>query len=221
MQQMHDPPPPPSMFANIPDGLESVVLRCLNKDRAQRFQTMAEVATALKDYLGSGALEDLARLVKVTQQEVLRKEQILNSATAVFAGKSTLVMAPSAMSSKTVIHFVPPASAAPPPPFPTAAAGSGPRLDLLLADGDLRIYPLTESQTSIGRTPDSGVVLNDQIGVSRYHATIRRTPDGFVLVDMNTKNGSYVNGTRVLEPTTLADLDEVQIGGARLRFHEQ
>jgi pSer/pThr/pTyr-binding forkhead associated (FHA) protein len=116
----------------------------------------------------------------------------------------------------------PPAYETPPAHAPSLpAAGAGPRLELFLPDGGTQMYPLIDGETRIGRAPDSDIALHDQDGVSRYHAMIRRSPEGFTLVDMNTRNGSYVNGIRVLEPTPLADLDEVQIGGARFRFHAQ
>jgi serine/threonine-protein kinase len=222
MHHVNDPPPPPSSFANIPDGLESAILRCLEKDREQRYQTMAEVAAALKPWVAGGTPADLAGLIRVTQQEVQRKEQRLNAATMVFAEEPGPVPAASVVGSAPGFIPAPPAYETPPAHAPSLpAAGAGPRLELFLPDGGTQMYPLIDGETRIGRAPDSDIALHDQDGVSRYHAMIRRSPEGFTLVDMNTRNGSYVNGIRVLEPTPLADLDEVQIGGARFRFHAQ
>ncbi|PJF47083.1 MAG: FHA domain-containing protein [Chloroflexi bacterium] len=47
--------------------------------------------------------------------------------------------------------------------------------------------------------------------VSRRHAKIERTPQGFVLTDLNSKNGTFLNGKEVKEPKLLQDGDEIQI----------
>jgi tRNA A-37 threonylcarbamoyl transferase component Bud32 len=51
----NDPPPPRSIRPEIPPGLEAVILRCLNKDREQRYATIAALRTALLPF-ASGAL---------------------------------------------------------------------------------------------------------------------------------------------------------------------
>ncbi|MGH3716905.1 MAG: ATP-binding cassette domain-containing protein, partial [Micromonosporaceae bacterium] len=56
-------------------------------------------------------------------------------------------------------------------------------------------YRATE-RTRIGRAPDNDIVLDD-LQVSRYHAELRVTPHGLQLVDLGTRNGSFVNGQRV------------------------
>ncbi|MEN3608279.1 FHA domain-containing protein [Plantactinospora sp. ZYX-F-223] len=51
-------------------------------------------------------------------------------------------------------------------------------------------------RTRIGRAPDNDIVLDDLL-VSRYHAELLRTPAGLNLVDLGTRNGTFVNGRRV------------------------
>jgi ABC transport system ATP-binding/permease protein len=51
-------------------------------------------------------------------------------------------------------------------------------------------------RTLIGRTPDNTIVLNDLL-VSRHHAKILNTGDGLQLVDLDSRNGTFVNGRRV------------------------
>ena len=53
--------------------------------------------------------------------------------------------------------------------------------------------------------------------VSSFHARIDRTPDGFVLVDLKSRNGSYVNGHRI-ETALLKTGDEVRLGAAQARL---
>src|SRR5215469_5715041 len=47
----------------------------------------------------------------------------------------------------------------------------------------------------IGRAADNEVVVSD-LGVSRYHAELRRSARGYEIVDLNSHNGTYVNGQR-------------------------
>ncbi|HEY5940652.1 MAG TPA: FHA domain-containing protein [Gemmatimonadales bacterium] len=69
---------------------------------------------------------------------------------------------------------------------------------------------------TIGREPSSNVPVHSE-EVSRSHAYILRTPQGFLLVD-SSLHGTYVNGDRVQAQRILADGDLVQIGAESFRF---
>jgi pSer/pThr/pTyr-binding forkhead associated (FHA) protein len=77
-------------------------------------------------------------------------------------------------------------------------------------------YLLDAEVTRAGRHPDSDIFLDD-ITVSRRHAEIIRRSDGYVLRDVGSLNGTYVNRDRV-EETILANGDELQIGKFKLVF---
>lgn len=65
----------------------------------------------------------------------------------------------------------------------------------------------------IGRTPDNDLVLADDLAVSRRHAEVRRSPAGtYEIIDLNSHNGTYVNGKRVSR-AVLSGQDIVSIGG--------
>ena len=66
----------------------------------------------------------------------------------------------------------------------------------------------------LGRAPSCDIVIPDR-QVSRRHARILETPEGYLLEDLSSKNGTYLNGQRVMEPTALHDGDEVQIALAQ------
>jgi hypothetical protein len=68
----------------------------------------------------------------------------------------------------------------------------------------------------LGRLPECAVVLNDP-NVSRRHAEIRRRGPDVVVVDLNSTNGTRVNGVRVKEQL-LNDGDEVEVGTSTIRF---
>jgi len=72
---------------------------------------------------------------------------------------------------------------------------------------------------SAGRHEQSDLLLDD-VSVSRHHALFTRTASGRItLRDLNSLNGTYVNGKRV-EETTLHSGDEVQIGKYKLVYWE-
>jgi hypothetical protein len=75
----------------------------------------------------------------------------------------------------------------------------------------------TESErTTIGRSPDCGIFLDD-VTVSRRHAVLVRRDGGFYIEDQGSLNGTYLNRRRI-ESARLEDGDEVQIGKYRLTF---
>lgn len=77
-------------------------------------------------------------------------------------------------------------------------------------------FALTDSIVSIGRSPESNLVLADP-NVSRNHAEIRPMGDRYTVVDLGSTNGSRVNGVRV-DSQVLQDGDELTFGNTRMRF---
>lgn len=77
-------------------------------------------------------------------------------------------------------------------------------------------FLLDQSTTSAGRHPESDIFLDD-VTVSRRHAEFRREGGEFVVVDVGSLNGTYVNREPV-DTAVLANGDEVQIGKFRLVF---
>lgn len=63
----------------------------------------------------------------------------------------------------------------------------------------------------IGREVGLADLLLPERQVSRRHARIERRPDGFFLSDLDSKNGTFLNGREVKEPQQLQDGDEIQI----------
>jgi pSer/pThr/pTyr-binding forkhead associated (FHA) protein len=84
------------------------------------------------------------------------------------------------------------------------------------ANAGSRFLLNTESST-VGRHPDSDIFLDD-ISVSRRHAEFLRRPEGTVVRDAGSLNGTYVN-RRLVDEVLLQHGDEVQIGKFRLVFY--
>ncbi len=79
-------------------------------------------------------------------------------------------------------------------------------------------YHLSETVTRIGRETDNDIVLPNDNRVSRYHAEIRREGGEHVLRDVNSRNGTRVNGRRATRHT-LMDGDRIGIGESELPYH--
>jgi hypothetical protein len=77
-------------------------------------------------------------------------------------------------------------------------------------------YRLEGAATTVGRHPDSDIFLDD-ITVSRRHVLIERDDQGFLLRDVGSLNGTYVNKERADE-ARLRSGDELQIGRYRISF---
>ncbi len=71
-------------------------------------------------------------------------------------------------------------------------------------------------RTTIGRSPDCGIFLDD-VTVSRRHAVLTQRDGRFFIEDQGSLNGTFLNRRRI-ESAELADGDEVQIGKYRLTF---
>jgi pSer/pThr/pTyr-binding forkhead associated (FHA) protein len=77
-------------------------------------------------------------------------------------------------------------------------------------------YLLVGDLVTAGREPDSDLFLDD-VTVSRRHAELRRMAHGWLLRDVGSLNGTYVNRQRI-EEVALAPGDEVQIGKYRFAY---
>jgi hypothetical protein len=92
-----------------------------------------------------------------------------------------------------------------------AGAGAG---SVILPSGDR--LPLGRNVITIGRSTSSDVVLDDA-NVSRAHAEIRPEGDGWLVVDLDSTNGTRVNGSPIRQ-RRLSDGDQIAVGSSTLRF---
>ncbi|MBT2326656.1 FHA domain-containing protein [Variovorax paradoxus] len=90
------------------------------------------------------------------------------------------------------------------------------KLIVLARHGSVRQFNIGGSTTTIGRDQGCDVQI-DGLGVSRRHATIHWTGDRFVLTDMASFNGTFVNRHRVYEHA-LKNGDAIMMGECQLRF---
>jgi len=79
-----------------------------------------------------------------------------------------------------------------------------------------RELPLGPEPLAIGRDPQNDIVVDDR-RVSRKHAEIRLRLGRYTLYDLQSTNGTFVNGRRVAE-VVLSDRDRINVGGVELVF---
>jgi pSer/pThr/pTyr-binding forkhead associated (FHA) protein len=77
-------------------------------------------------------------------------------------------------------------------------------------------FLLEEEETTVGRSPDCDVFLDD-VTVSRRHALVVRRDGQFFIEDKGSLNGTFLNRRRI-ESGPLEDGDELQIGKYKLTF---
>lgn len=78
------------------------------------------------------------------------------------------------------------------------------------------VSPLTEAEYLIGRHRDNNIQLHD-LGVSGFHARLYRGPDGYIIEDLKSRNGTWVNNARVFV-ATLKSGDVVHFGQTDVRY---
>lgn len=130
----------------------------------------------------------------------------------------------------TIVTAAPPATAVPLPPVappPPAAAsdvkppGPGSKLRLTFTSGTREgsSLELAGSVFRMGRAQDCAVWTPSDTMVSGQHAKVVRLPTGYVLIDLESTNGTYLNGRRV-QRATLSDGDVVGLGagGPQIRI---
>jgi hypothetical protein len=110
----------------------------------------------------------------------------------------------------------PEAEAAPQPP---EEKGVLPRARVVIISGDEAgaAYPLKDTVT-MGRADSNTICLKDA-KVSRQHAQIQQHGKQYIVVDLSSSNGTFVNGEKI-EEHVLQNNDEIQIGDYILQFQE-
>jgi pSer/pThr/pTyr-binding forkhead associated (FHA) protein len=90
-------------------------------------------------------------------------------------------------------------------------------LTLVFGRDVLQTFDINGKRMIIGRAEDCTIVV-DNLAVSRHHAIIEKKDDQYLVNDLDSNNGTFVNGRRITEPTALNFGDEIGIGKHVLLF---
>jgi hypothetical protein len=91
--------------------------------------------------------------------------------------------------------------------------------DAFLIVGGMEVFPLSQPVINIGRRPDNHLVIDD-LRISRVHAQLRAIKGRFVLFDLESTGGTFVNGERV-KRCTLYPGDVISLSGVNLVYGQE
>lgn len=96
-------------------------------------------------------------------------------------------------------------------------AKAGP--SLVVTEGPLAqtVIPLGTAQVTLGRAPDSTLVIDDDYASSR-HARLYPSDEGWIVEDLGSTNGTWIDRTRITSPTVLPPGVPLRIGRTTLQL---
>src|SRR5262245_19546846 len=94
-----------------------------------------------------------------------------------------------------------------------------PTLQIRTRDGGKQDVPLTGTRLTLGRFHENDVFFPDDRGLSRRHLALEKEGDGWVVSDLGSKNGTFVNGVRLEGPHRLRAGDVIAAGQVTAVLH--
>ena len=187
------PPPPRSVRPDLPEPLERVIMRALEKDPADRFTDAAALAKALQEALSTPEATQMQAATQLGEVGLMTQYQ---QSIARQRGPSIMGQ------------------------FPEAPADLGQdRISILAPDGGVRAHPIRGQEVTIGRGADADLVLDDP-KVSRHHARVKFDGTDYRVLDLNSTNGTYLANAKLLPgvPEVWAPDKALRIGDCWLRL---
>lgn len=90
-------------------------------------------------------------------------------------------------------------------------------LVLLVAGRPSQSFPL-RGELHLGRDKENAIVVADQ-KVSRRHASLTPIEETYILSDLGSANGTFLNGVQIAQPTRLKHLDRLTVGDTTFLFN--
>lgn len=147
--------------------------------------------------LGAGIYFEQPPLLRVKSDQNLQNGDIQFEFTSESSRPGTTAVLPTAPGTRQTIH---------------------PQNAYLIIEGK-ELYPLTQAVVNLGRHPDNHIVIHDR-RVSRQHAQVRFTRNRFVIFDLQSSGGTYVNNQRIHQ-SPLRPGDVISLAGVLLVFGEE
>jgi tRNA A-37 threonylcarbamoyl transferase component Bud32 len=242
MRHIQEPVPRPALYVpGLPPRVEQIILTALAKDPNQRYQRAAEMAAELQmaqDELrraGPGRL--LYQLQAAPARGSAPSGPNAAPANAGYNAAYPSAPAPRGAPSAPGICFRCGAANNPNSRFCTRCGYdlSGARAQndrYVLPDGRKLLarvsfrngplagmsYMLHQDETTLGRTTDNDVMIQDGTVSRQGHARLNFHEGVWFLEDLNSSNGTFVNGSRIVQPAPLQPGDEVRLGDVILTF---
>lgn len=191
-------PLPRSIHADLPESLEKVILKALEKDPALRYSHAGELADALEEsktviQQTPPAPEDIENTVSLTTQVIHTSKLV-----------------------ETQVDLNPA-----PPPLAETQVDLQDYIEVLMPDQTTHMSQMKASGLTIGRDPANDLVL-DMPKVSRQHARIQFDGAHYLISDLHSRNGTYLGSTRLTpgEPQIWSPEKTVKIGDVFLTLKQ-
>jgi pSer/pThr/pTyr-binding forkhead associated (FHA) protein len=94
-----------------------------------------------------------------------------------------------------------------------------PQIEVMSGARSWRIS-LDADRTTVGKAADNDVALEHDPTASHLHAVLERFPAGWLVTDLGSSNGTWVNGERIWSAHRLRHGDEIRVGQTRLIFRD-
>ncbi len=187
-------PLPRSIHPDLPESLEKVILKALEKDPAQRYNTAGELADALEEALPA-----------------------IRQAPPAPAGTGDTVSLTTEVGSKTPLADTQVDLNPVPPGLSETQVDIQEYIEVLMPDQTVHTANIKASGLTIGRDPVNDLVL-ELPKVSRQHARLQNDGTHYWISDLNSKNGTYLGNKRLTpgEPEIWNPGKTVKIGDALL-----
>ena len=166
------PPPPSSLYPEIPPALETVILQAIAKSPADRFPDAGSLVRALE-----GALSDAT--------QVAPAPTALEGAVSLLTQYQASLLQPRGASILEAFDSPPP------------AAETGDKLQILSKDQTTRTVAIPPAGLTLGRGDDNDVVLDDS-KASRHHVRLTFDGQAYRVVDLDSTNGTLLGNAKLL-----------------------
>lgn len=164
------PPPPHTLRPDLPQKVEDVILKALQKDPKDRFQDALSFASALKNTLDEALAVTIAPDLTISTDN--QSTQIQKDQTEVVPPTQGENYIPDEIQSQDVIKVF---------------ADNKPTFS----------FSVNKKLVTIGREADNDIIIEDE-RASRYHARIEFDGQQYHIIDLNSANGAYLDDTRLL-----------------------
>jgi serine/threonine protein kinase len=171
MKHMHETPPPPRHIQpGLPVAVQNVIIKAIAKQPEDRYQTAEAFAAALRRATSGLTEKDVTVFANIA------KETIVSVLTQLH--EEMIVERPSQMA---------------------AAATSSPNERLVISQkGETpRTYKLGSDPVLLGRSESCDITLPAE-GISRHHARLEYTPNGWLITDLGSTNGTFLEEMKLL-----------------------
>ncbi len=151
-------------------------------------------------------LDEMRELIELRQADIIKDQELIGRLEYLLESYRTKRGVP-----RSSIKKLPELAPEPPPGTPLI------RVVLYHPDGGEERYSFEEREVSIGRSSDNKIVLK-RTDVSRRHAKLLLFEGNLILLDLNSENGTFLNGEKISLPKLVQPGDLVEIGDYKLEI---